>query len=98
MLIADLLDRLLEGTTLERELPSVYTPLMLSAHEAYELINCADHEMESLLTEAGALRDQMKGKTVTYSRKVFLPVTNLCRDRCSYCTFRKDPDDPDAWT
>src|SRR5262249_52970480 len=36
--------------------------------------------------------------TVTYSRKIFLPVTNLCRDRCSYCTFRKDPTDADAWT
>jgi 7,8-didemethyl-8-hydroxy-5-deazariboflavin synthase CofG subunit len=71
---------------------------MLSAEEAYRLINCADDDVESLLTRAGALRDKVKGKTVTYSRKVFLPVTNLCRDRCSYCTFRKDPDDPDAWT
>ena len=44
------------------------------------------------------MRDQFKGRTVTYSRKIFLPVTNLCRDRCSYCTFRKDPNDPDAWT
>src|SRR5262249_32881783 len=35
---------------------------------------------------------------VTFSPKIFLPVTNLCRDRCTYCTFRKDPDDPDAWT
>jgi hypothetical protein len=32
------------------------------------------------------------------ARKVFLPITNLCRDRCSYCTFRRDPDDPGAWT
>src|SRR5579875_2462011 len=43
-------------------------------------------------------RDRAWGRTVTYSPKVFLPVTNLCRDRCDYCTFRKDPDDPDAWT
>ena len=76
----------------------VYTPMMLSAQEAYELINCADDELESLLARAGALRDRTKGKTITYSRKVFLPITNLCRDRCAYCTFRKDPDDPDAWT
>jgi FO synthase len=51
-----------------------------------------------LLAVAGAVRDRVWGRTVTYSPKVFLPVTNLCRDRCTYCTFRKDPDDPDAWT
>jgi 7,8-didemethyl-8-hydroxy-5-deazariboflavin synthase CofG subunit len=51
-----------------------------------------------LLAVAGAARDRAWGRTVTYSPKVFLPVTNLCRDRCTYCTFRKDPDDPDAWT
>jgi FO synthase len=52
----------------------------------------------ALLAAAGALRDRTWGATVTFSPKVFLPVTNLCRDRCTYCTFRKDPDDPDAWT
>ncbi len=51
-----------------------------------------------LLDVAGAIRDAHWGGTVTYSPKVFLPITNLCRDRCTYCTFRKDPDDPDAWT
>jgi len=66
--------------------------------EACRLIHCPDSEMDSLLDAASALRDQFKGRVVTYSRKVFLPVTNLCRDRCGYCTFRKDPDDPDAWT
>ncbi|HYK88462.1 MAG TPA: 7,8-didemethyl-8-hydroxy-5-deazariboflavin synthase CofG [Acidobacteriota bacterium] len=54
--------------------------------------------MPVLLSAAGALRDRHKGRTVTYSRKVFLPITNLCRDRCSYCTFRKNPGDPGAWT
>jgi FO synthase len=53
---------------------------------------------KALIAEAGALRDRGWGRTVTYSRKVFLPVTNLCRDRCTYCTFRKDPGDPGAWT
>src|SRR5262245_53723157 len=53
---------------------------------------------ELLLDVAGAARDAHWGRRVTYSPKVFLPVTNLCRDRCTYCTFRKDPDDPDAWT
>jgi FO synthase len=52
----------------------------------------------ALFAAASALRDRGKGRVVTYSPKVFLPVTNLCRDRCAYCTFRKDPDDPGAWT
>jgi 7,8-didemethyl-8-hydroxy-5-deazariboflavin synthase CofG subunit len=67
------------------------------ASEAYDLIN-SDAGLDSLLGAASALRDQFKGRTVTYSRKVFLPITNLCRDRCGYCTFRKDPGDPGAWT
>lgn len=66
--------------------------------EAYRLIHSSDRELDSLLDAAGELRDRFKGRTVTYSRKIFLPVTNLCRDRCGYCTFRKDPNDPDAWT
>src|SRR5580765_2005041 len=53
---------------------------------------------EALLDAATGRRDRARGRTVTFSPKVFLPVTNLCRDRCTYCTFRKDPDDPDAWT
>ncbi len=53
--------------------------------------------LEPLLAAAMVLRDRGKGKTVTYSRKVFLPLTNLCRDRCGYCTFRRDPGDSDGW-
>ena len=60
--------------------------------EAYRLIDsCSDVNWKNLFDAAGALRDRVKGRTVTYSRKIFLPVTNLCRDRCGYCTFRKDP-------
>ena len=40
---------------------------------------------------AAALRDEAHGRTVTYSRKVFVPITTLCRDTCSYCTFVKPP-------
>lgn len=44
-----------------------------------------------LLAEAARLRDQGKGRVVTYSRKVFIPLTTLCRDHCTYCTFVKPP-------
>jgi FO synthase len=68
----------------------------LTRDEALALL--APAATSELLAAAGALRDRAWGTTVTFSPKVFLPVTNLCRDRCTYCTFRKDPDDPDAWT
>lgn len=44
-----------------------------------------------LLREAAALRDAGHGRVVTYSRKVFIPLTTLCRDKCTYCTFAKPP-------
>ena len=66
--------------------------------DARQLIEIADDALPALLEVAGRLRTRHKGDTVTYSPKVFLPVTNLCRDFCSYCTFRKDPNDAGAWT
>jgi FO synthase len=48
-------------------------------------------DVAGLLTEARRLRDEGHGSTVTYSRKVFVPLTTLCRDRCTYCTFAKPP-------
>jgi len=70
----------------------------LGEAEAIRLIDCAPAELPSVMSAAAELRDRAKGRVVTYSRKVFLPITNLCRDRCTYCTFRKDPGDPGAWT
>jgi len=80
------LDRALDGVS-------------LTEAEALALINTdAADEISALLAVAGHVRTQLKGTTVTYSPKVFFPVTNLCRDRCAYCTFRADPDDVHAWT
>ena len=45
----------------------------------------------ALFAHARALRDAGRGNIVTYSRKVFIPLTTLCRDRCTYCTFAKPP-------
>lgn len=52
--------------------------------------------LQELLASATSLRAQGKGNTVTFSKKVFIPLTTLCRDYCSYCTFRKDPGQPGA--
>ena len=48
-------------------------------------------ELTALLHAASAIRDRAKGRTVSYSKKVFIPLTHLCRDYCGYCTFRSDP-------
>ncbi len=70
----------------------------LSLADAVALIECSDAELPAVMAAAAELRDRAKGHAVTYSRKVFLPITNLCRDRCTYCAFRKDPGEPGAWT
>ncbi|HEV2919836.1 MAG TPA: 7,8-didemethyl-8-hydroxy-5-deazariboflavin synthase CofG, partial [Actinomycetota bacterium] len=44
-----------------------------------------------LLAEARRIRDRHHGTRVTYSPKVFIPLTMLCRDHCGYCTFAKPP-------
>jgi 7,8-didemethyl-8-hydroxy-5-deazariboflavin synthase CofG subunit len=52
--------------------------------------------LQDLLAAATQLRAQVKGTVVSFSKKVFIPLTTLCRDYCSYCTFRKDPGQPGA--
>jgi len=81
-----------------RALEAALSGAKIGTGEATALLECDPDEVPSLLAAAGWLRDRWKGRTVTYSPKVFLPVTNLCRDRCSYCTFRRDPTEPGAWT
>jgi FO synthase len=49
------------------------------------------HDAAPLFAEARRLRDEGRGRTVTYSRKVFIPLTTLCNDTCTYCTFAKPP-------
>ena len=61
----------------------------LDRDQALLLMQSAD--LDALLAAASSLRDRHKGRTVSYSRKVFVPLTHLCRDYCGYCTFRADP-------
>ncbi|HEX9869267.1 MAG TPA: radical SAM protein, partial [Candidatus Tectomicrobia bacterium] len=63
----------------------------LSARDGYALMQATGSDLPALLQTASVLRDRHKGRNVSYSRKVFIPLTNICRDRCGYCTFRKDP-------
>jgi 7,8-didemethyl-8-hydroxy-5-deazariboflavin synthase CofG subunit len=61
----------------------------LSRKDALLLIEEAP--LDALLHIASSLRDRLKGRTVSYSKKIFIPLTHLCRDYCGYCTFRSDP-------
>jgi FO synthase len=61
----------------------------LSAAEALALADCSD--AQPLMQTAAALRDEAHGRIVSYSRKVFIPLTQLCRDVCHYCTFAHAP-------
>ncbi len=51
----------------------------------------ADLPLADLMARARAIRDAATGTRVTYSPKVFIPLTMLCRDRCGYCTFAQPP-------
>jgi 7,8-didemethyl-8-hydroxy-5-deazariboflavin synthase CofG subunit len=79
--IADLLAEARESSVLDRE-----AALRLAQ----------EGPLNDLLAAATQVRARGKGTTVSFSKKVFIPLTTLCRDYCSYCTFRKDPGQPGA--
>jgi FO synthase len=63
------------------------------------LLSELSHEQLPALCEAAAARRMRTyGRVLTFSPKVFLPLTNLCRDFCDYCSFRRSPGDAGAWT
>lgn len=66
----------------------------IGREEVYALMQSGN--VEHLFQLANSVRKIRKGKVTTYSRKVFIPLTNLCRDTCSYCTYKREPSDPKA--
>src|ERR1051325_1551617 len=79
-------------------LAEVREGLAVSRANAISLIGCSEDLLPDLLATATHLKEQFKPHVVSYSRKVFLPLTNLCRDYCGYCIFRRDPGQPGAHT
>ncbi|MGH9492364.1 MAG: 7,8-didemethyl-8-hydroxy-5-deazariboflavin synthase CofG [Terriglobales bacterium] len=65
---------------------------------ACRLIRCGDDELPELLATARAVKEKFKPGVITYSPKVFIPLTNLCRDTCGYCIFRRSPGEAGAHT
>jgi 7,8-didemethyl-8-hydroxy-5-deazariboflavin synthase CofG subunit len=70
----------------------------ISRADAVRLMAATGGDLDELFQAAAELRERRTGAIVTYSRKVFIPLTNLCRDRCGYCTFARDGADPSAHT
>jgi len=66
------------------------------AQHWHSMAHAGRQSWNDLMQAACERRTQAWGKQVTYSRKVFIPLTNLCRDSCGYCTFAKKPGEPGA--
>ena len=63
----------------------------LEGEAAYELARFASLDPSPAMRAAAGVRDRLFGPRVSYSRKVFIPLTKLCRDNCGYCTFARAP-------
>jgi 7,8-didemethyl-8-hydroxy-5-deazariboflavin synthase CofG subunit len=79
-------------------LEEVYSGAPLSREAACGLLRANDDDLPALLAAARAAKERFKPGIISYSRKVFIPLTNLCRDYCGYCIFRRDPSEPGAHT
>ncbi|MBW4704956.1 bifunctional FO biosynthesis protein CofGH [Micromonospora sp. RL09-050-HVF-A] len=84
------------SASVRRALRRAATGRALDVDEATALLSARDADLDELLRIAGevrdaGLRDAGRPGVVTYSKKVFIPLTRLCRDRCHYCTFATVP-------
>ena len=61
------------------------------SEDLYALARAAYADPTPAMRAAAEIRDAHFGPRVTYSRKVFIPLTKLCRDNCGYCTFAHPP-------
>ncbi len=70
----------------------------LDAADGYRLIHADGADLAAMMAAATELNRRGHGRTITYSRKVFIPLTNLCRQKCGYCTFARGPNEDVAHT
>ncbi|HYL65618.1 MAG TPA: 7,8-didemethyl-8-hydroxy-5-deazariboflavin synthase subunit CofG [Nitrosopumilaceae archaeon] len=77
-LISDALNRVIDNKEISKE-------------EAYQIYEESQNTPLELYKTSQILRNRYKGTHVTYSRKIFFNLINLCRDTCSYCTYKSEP-------
>ena len=70
--------------------------LQVGPERLYKLAEASADDLPALCRVASTMRDDGRGRVVTFSPKVFIPLTRLCRDFCGYCTFRQSPDEADG--
>jgi FO synthase len=78
ILNSELLNKITEGREVAKQ-------------DAYQIYQDTENNSLELYKAAGFLRNKNKGKIVTYSRKIFFNLINLCRDTCSYCSYKAEP-------
>src|SRR3954465_13440631 len=89
------------GTAMRRALARADAGKAIDAVEAEVLLHARGDDLDALCLVAARIRDAGlvaagRPASVTYSRKVFIPLPRLCRDRCHYCTFATTPGKVDA--
>lgn len=70
--------------------------MSIDRNDMYALAGVSGSALDDLMRSAAAVRDAHWGKSISYSRKVFIPLTTMCRNTCGYCTFVKHPSQPGA--
>jgi 7,8-didemethyl-8-hydroxy-5-deazariboflavin synthase len=80
VILHEILDKSLEGKS-------------ISKIDASHILNSKSQENYLIASIARNIRNKIKADSITYSRKVFINLVNLCRDTCSYCTYKKQPTD-----
>ena len=76
---------------LEQIIHRAFNTNAIDRDDALFLVNLEPNDIPYLLHAASSIRDRGKGRTITYSKNVFVPLTRLCRDHCGYCTFKIEP-------
>src|SRR4051812_49546531 len=99
--MSDLDDLTPPSSAVRRALARARDGKLLDVTETEVLLGARGDQLETLLQHAARVRDaglEAAGRpgVITYSRKVFIPLTRLCRDRCGYCTFATSPAKLDA--
>jgi FO synthase len=79
------------NTNLQEILEKSLEGKMISKTDAVEIIN--SDQSDEIAYVARNIRNRIKRKSITYSRKVFINLVNLCRDKCNYCTYKREPSD-----
>ena len=77
----DILDRIFDGKEIRK-------------NEAYQIFLDSKSNPQKFLKIAENIRNQYKGNTISFSKKSFFNILNLCRDTCSYCTYKAEMNEP----